>query len=86
VDKDASWGRVRVRARAKVRVRESALNRKSRSRETALSKTDAMIISFFCPIRFFSSLVFATVAHSAPSLGKLGSGLGLDLWSISPCI
>jgi len=46
--------------------------RESRSRETALSKTDMMILRLLLPHeRFFSSLVFATVAHSAPSLGSL---------------
>ena len=44
--------------------------RKSRSRETALSKTDVMIPRLPLPHkRFFSSLVFTTVAHSASSLG-----------------
>ena len=47
----------------------AAVSRKSRSRETALSKTDVMILRLLLPHeRFFSSLVFATVAHSAPSL------------------
>ena len=45
---------------------------KSRSRETALSKTDVMILRLLLlpHERFFSSLVSATVAHSAPSLGN----------------
>jgi len=44
--------------------------RKSRLRKTALSETDVMISSPSSmphEQRFFSSLVFATVAHSAPS-------------------
>jgi len=45
--------------------------RKSHSRETALSKTDVTIPRLLhAPERLFSSLVFATVAHSAPSLGS----------------
>ena len=45
--------------------------RKSRSRETALSKTDVMLLRLLLPHeRFCSSLVFATIATSS-SLGTL---------------
>ena len=55
-----------------------ALKRKSRSRETALPETDVMTLRLPLPHeRFFSSLVFATVAHSAPSLGS-ASSIGLS--------
>ena len=45
--------------------------RESRSRETALSKTDVLILRLLLPHeRFFSSLVLATVAYNPPSLGR----------------
>jgi len=51
--------------------------RKSRSRETALSETVAMILRLLLPHKRFLPLilVFATVAHSAPSPGRWSGGV-----------
>ena len=49
------------------------------SRETALSKTDVKILHSSAPHRFFSSLVFATVAPSAPPLGQMSTARALLL-------
>ena len=47
-----------------------ALKGRAARARRALSNTDVMILRLLLPHkRFFSSLVFATVAHSAPSLG-----------------